>query len=553
MKKIFIQNGLLLSATVLLALGACSKNNDVINDDNQNEDKRITETLSLKADTKVTLSDALALAWEDGDKIAVWTGTSDASGSFQDCAVSSDAITVTLDDASYHRFNYAVYYNGTTSPSYSAGTLSVTLPDTYDYAEVSGTRNPVPMVAKNLHTDGDVLHFYAVGALARIAVPGIPNTANKLVVTFDKDVTGSFAVSGPDTASPSIAAATASTKNVVTINLTANADYAGAVINIPVPTGTISVTKVEAKLDDAVVATVNDVITSWAATRTKGKKATAAFAPSIYSLIVAPGNLYTDSGNLCMSDKPYDHVYPATTNDVYDLTDDTKYSAYNRTYFNWNEAFIVMSSTKMPTMVQANTTQNSTDGYTKTFYEKSWHMPSYDELIGFMGYTVGKSGTIPARPGAKVTVYAGGSEASISPFSNARYAKVTLTDYEDGTPKNAKASGLIIFPDNVEITLNLETLAGTLNAKGSKFSAKTITKANLDALIGAGCAFLDANGFYNNGSYLNLNLGFRPMHTYSEDASNFTRLGWTNTDNQWSGSTTKNGFWLPIRLVRPVE
>lgn len=548
MKKIFTYNTLLLSATIFLALAACSKNNEVINEP-QNEDKAITETLTLQAETKVTMTDARELAWEDGDKIAVWTGTSDSSGEFQTCLVDSDLITVSLADASYHRFNYAVKYSGSTLPALSSGTLSITLPDEYDYDDVSGTKNPVPFVAKSLYTEGTTLSFRAVGALARIAVPGIPATANKLVVTFDKDVTGSFAVSGPDTAAPSIAASAATSKNVVTVNITPNTDYAGAVINIPVPTGSISVTSVVAKLDDAVIASVNSVVSGWNAARAHGKKATAAFAPSMASMVLAPGNLYTSSGTLAISPNCYDHIYLSEV-----ASYESSYSASDRVLFNWNEIYFLMSSTGLTTMPSSSDATTAHSGSYESLAKSdfgdgySWRVPSSNDWAEIIHGPLAAS-----RPGAKLTYTVGAAAAKTK--EGAQMTRISLTDY---TLEHTGALGLLIFPDNIEITATFEGgKEASINTSGASADALTITKSNLDALISAGCAFLPTNGmFLTGGASVSNATAAANYYSSTENADNTANANRARIQNKSTVVTqayAKGGLWCGVRLVRPVE
>lgn len=562
MKKIFTYNTLLLSATIFLALAACSKNNEVINEP-QNEDKAITETLTLKAETKVTMTDARELAWEDGDKIAVWTGTSDSSGEFQTCLVDSDLITVSLADASYHRFNYAVKYSGSTLPALSSGTLSITLPDEYDYDDVSGTKNPVPFVAKSLYTEGTTLSFRAVGALARIAVPGIPATANKLVVTFDKDVTGSFAVSGPDTAAPSIAASAATSKNVVTVNITPNTDYAGAVINIPVPTGSISVTSVVAKLDDAVIASVNSVVSGWNAARAHGKKATAAFAPSMASMVLAPGNLYTSSGTLAISPNCYVNIFNNSSVDDYNTSDNTKYSSANRTHFNCNELYFLMNSSgtgNMPSKDNATTNYDNASTYATLIKNdfgdgKNWHVPSQTDWQAIFSNT-------PSRPGSKLDLTIG-SSAPVEK-DNSHFLRITVCDYNGELGNGAEDAfcGFLLFPDNVALSatfvaLDIADINKTSNSSGdatnTAFTRTKITKENLDKLISEGCAFLPAAGMVNNVAFSNHNLVCNYLSSTQSSASNDVRLRAQRNTIGYAVSTGKASPFCSVRLVRPVE
>lgn len=509
MKKNYLY--IMVAGAVIAVLAGCSKENNSSEDPSTKGTRTETIRLAMENDTKVTL-ETTSFAWEDGDAIAVWTGTADDNGSYQSCSVLDNSITVILDEGATRR-NYAVYPSSVKDDAnYGQSTLKVNLPSSYDYADVSGIKTPVPMVAAN--TAENNLTFYSVGAIVRLAVNGIPNTANKLEVTFDKDVTGSFEVSGPETTSPAISTSTNTGENVVTINLTAGNDYSGAVINIPVPTGALSVSSVVAKNDDAVITTAvgsGKIFTiGWEASRAHGKKATAAFTPSFGSIIVAPGNLYTEGGTLKMASNYYDYVYNASAeNDFKEAT----YNTANRTHFNFNEAYHLMHGTApseltytlattdeigdRPAMVKSDIVGGDS---------KAWYIPDYKELWDLTGYESGSSVFQKVRPGAKVRNGDSGEYTT-----GWMWVKVLVSGMgdkgissSDGTAESLASNyqaGLLLFPDNMEITGTFGSL-GTQNSASSAFNTTTLTKGNLDALITAGCAFLPAAGRYST-SYNN--------------------------------------------------
>lgn len=526
MKKIY---AFILSGAAILAVTACNKETQV--EDPAQNNGPVYETLSVKigTETKVTLNTGAAKSsFESGDKIAVWT----EPGAFQTCLVDAEG-KITVDVSSGPRFGFAVYYNGATLPTFAnKNTLKITLPDTYDYADVAGTKNPVPMVAQNGIGDASDMIFYAACALARITVSGIPATADKLLITFDKDVTGEFPVDGPGTQDPSISAEPLSTKNVVTINLTPGTDYSGAVINIPVPVGTISAS-VQAKAGDNVLETKTSVINSWSAARAKGKKATAAFTPSMYSMVLAPGNLYTDGdGNLKISSTSYDHIYAFSSSGVY-ANDAETYSAKNRTHFNFNETYFLMKGEALDN-TKAFTNQDTYDLEKSDISggdSKTWRVPTMDEWINLINSN--------NRPGSKVRNGSGGEYES-----GWKYAYVSVsgmgtagTSNIDGTspmaintlyPYTDYQAGLLLFPDNVEIT---GSFGDGLVKNTNKF-----TKSTLDELITAGCAFLPAVGRWYNDKFEHVGTrGFywactkdsdwKHLYFYLDSGDYFTRNG----------------------------
>ena len=510
MKKIYT---FILTGAAILALAACNK--DLQIEDNSQINGPVYETLSVKvgseATTKVTLdgtNDSKSV-FEDGDQIAVWTTKN--SGEFQDCTVSSGQITVDLTGGAT-REKYAVYYNGATTPTFDGTTLTITLPDTYDYDDVADDKNPVPMVAVNDASDAtNDLVFYAVCGLARITVTGIPATANKLEVIFSHDVTGSFTVTGPGTSTPSISAAAKNSNYVVTINLIPGTDYTGAVINIPVPTGTISA-YMTAKVDDKVLNSVPDVLYNWAADRASGKKTDPHFGVSMYSMRLAPGNLYTEGGTLKMAANYYEHIYKFGNNG--DYANDVSYNPSNRTHFNYNETYLLMKEGSLAGPSPAYENRDSYESPAVTRNDISgapggnWRVPS---LADWTAMTTG------ARPGATLNATVGTNPSSSS--AGWKFIKVLVTNMEgkgtsgwDGATVTALAAdatapstdyqaGLLIFPDNVEIDGTFTVLGTQNKTDACAYATTQITKTDLDDLIDAGCAFLPSVGRWSSSSF----------------------------------------------------
>lgn len=553
--------GLLLTASIVLATASCSKQEEFDTDVNQNQGGALTETLKLNIDTKVTLSDALEAAWEDGDQIAVWTGTSETEGQFQTCRISSNSIVVSFADETYHRYNYAVHYCGKTLPEYSEGTLTVTLPDEYNYAEVSSTKNPVPMVAKSLYTEGSTLSFYSVGALARIKLDGIPAATKYIDVTFDKDVTGTFVVSGLGTEAPYISSSDVTDKNVVRVTLpayTTNYDqYIDAYLNLPIPQGTVSVSSV-VTYDNAgnrlATNTGGAVISGWNALRTRAKKATASFAPSFHNLIIAPGNFYTKNGEMKISDNAYTNIYNGTKTFT-DTPDD--YSPNDRTIFTWNELYVMLNTGLMPTYEQATDNQHGVDMSTMTFEAlgKTWHVGTVDEYLSIFGL----NGS-PQRPGATVNITKPDGTAQ-KPQS--RWVKLTI---EETTVENSTAAlrGVLVFPDNKTINITFETYKGNLdgNSTGNKFPDKSISFEILNDLItNQGCAFLPAVGNYKfaTNAYDNMETA-ASIATATENPDNDEQFKWWNMQTTNLSMANHPGFLdkanaraVSVRMLRPVE
>ena len=627
MNKNTIKTGLLLSAALMLSLVACNRVLEEV-DSVSKEKGADVEVLTLIAEpqTKATLGNEAenpTKTWEDGDMIAVWAGKTETNGSFQNCSVFSSTVSVDLYVGTLHRFNYAVYpykytVDGDVIPSYNAGTgaLSVTLPATYDYATVGGTKNPVPMVAKNLYTDGNDLTFYTVGALARILVSAIPSRASKLVVSFDKTVTGSFTVQDLSTLgtsnAPYIAVDPASSASTVTINLIPGADYIGAAINIPVPTGTVNVISVAAYDGETLLTTVGSneskVITNWSAARAHGKKASVAYTRSIGSMIVSPGKVYTDGvGALQMAENWYSHMYVLSgatddgTGKAVDVSVNsfgydgdpigTGYSIANRTHFNWNEMYHLFHGTALTWALASDNTSTSTADeeldypMSKVFNTVTWRVPSETDGLSLFGIN---------RPGATLNGHSGWKFVKILVTDMGTNGGTTVLGGDPETtsaqskllvgPGTTYQAGLLFLPDNVvfedvEFAAELPDYNERADFGAGEYVRIKITRDELNnKLIAGGCAFFPAVGHWTPGEnaehvkyrmngvgsyvcYMTSTQG-RPINT----TSSYIDYAHCITATKGGVGLSNNGYWYNasqqkedyqnIRLVRdafPVE
>ena len=185
------------------------------------------------------------LTWTEGDQVAVHVGNS-----YQTAEITpSDGHLAVSETASAYRNHYAVYpASAADAANYGNSTLKVNLPASYDISDIvsgaSATRtadfSPCPMVAVN-DTDDSILRFHHVGGLLRITLTGVKAATKTVTVTFDKDVTGSYAVSDPATDYPTITTGGTATNNVVTFTVASSSVGSTSVpivLNVPVPCGT---------------------------------------------------------------------------------------------------------------------------------------------------------------------------------------------------------------------------------------------------------------------------------------------------------------------------
>ena len=555
MKKIYT---FILTGAAILALAACNK--DLQIEDNSQINGPVYETLSVKvgseATTKVTLdgtNDSKSV-FEDGDQIAVWTTKN--SGEFQDCTVSSGQITVDLTGGAT-REKYAVYYNGaTTTPTFDGTTLTITLPDTYDYDDVADDKNPVPMVAVNDASDAtNDLVFYAVCGLARITLTGIPATADKLHLEFSHKVTGEFTVTDPGTTTPSITGAISS--SAVTINLIPGTDYTGAVINIPVPLrdgGGDAYAHISARIGTSTSELVFKNISSWMPARAKGKKFTVNFTPSIYSMTFTKGNLYSDGGTLKIASNWYSNIY--TDNTSYE---EATYSASNRSHFNFNETAALMNST-------GSTHSAAPDPGTFIWTTATTNVGSFEDnyvFINYQSYRVPTQAeweavtTGTSRPGAYLS-----SDGGSTYTDGWKFVKVLVsgmgsdgTSSSNGTAYAANSdyqAGLLLFPDNVEITGTFAKL-GTQNARAAAYNTTNITKENLNVLITDGCAFLPAVGCWKDTSFELVGTTGAYWSCTKYNADKGYGLTFNNSGLVPSYKLDKSVFFSSVRLVQDLQ
>ena len=188
-------------------------------------------------DTKAAISDALAFTWTAGDQIAIHT-TAGYKNTSALASGGSKSATFTVDLGGGTRQNYAIYpASAAVAGHATTGDLQVHYADTYTYNS-NADFSPMVMIAKGNVPDAD-LSFKHVGALVRMTVNNIPPSATKVTFTFGYAVTGDFAVSNPDTETPTVSTTASASNNVVTFNLPAHAGvwWDNKVFNIPVPNG----------------------------------------------------------------------------------------------------------------------------------------------------------------------------------------------------------------------------------------------------------------------------------------------------------------------------
>jgi len=199
--------------------------------------------------------------WNEGDEIAIHY----QGGKYETYAVSpnSDPTTGSVISSSVGgkvRNDFAIYPASAAVVTADGAAPKVNFPAEYDLTALSGvdaTYAPALLLAANV-PDED-LAFYHAGGLVRFILTDLAATTTKIVVTFDKNVTGEFDVVTNDTDEPIPYVETAEGSNTaVTFTLTsAEINTDGSLeLNLPVPCGTYEWARVEIYAGDTKLTTL---------------------------------------------------------------------------------------------------------------------------------------------------------------------------------------------------------------------------------------------------------------------------------------------------------
>ena len=256
--KSLLKYTLLLLGPAVLLLSGCELEQAPEWDEPAPLSAGIEPSAEVTADTKTSYdSEVGKFIWSEGDQIAIHysngeyvTGTLEADGT-----EGYKKVSVTAPEGKSRDF-YAVYpATAAVADNYGNPVLQVTFPASYDISAIvngSGSfeESRCPMVAVNNPAKTE-LDFYHVGGLLRMKMSLLDQNSAFVRFTFDKDVTGDYAVANPTTATPTFTTQGSAANNVVTVTLN-NSQGIGYrsydtpfYVNVPVPCGTYSNIKVE--------------------------------------------------------------------------------------------------------------------------------------------------------------------------------------------------------------------------------------------------------------------------------------------------------------------
>lgn len=207
--------------------------------------------------------------WTSGDHVAIYVSGGSGAVGYQTGTVNTSNNTVAIDIEPGQSFaNYAVYPDGfQNAANYSGATPGVIYPSSYSFtghADLStGTYSMAPMMAV---CGDDVLNFFHVGGMLRLALSNVPAEAAKLKLTFVgmSDVCGTCTVTNPGTLKAT-SAITSGGGNVLTV--TGFTRSATMYVNVPLPCGNYSsLTAIRVKVldgSDNQLANVSKTATGW--------------------------------------------------------------------------------------------------------------------------------------------------------------------------------------------------------------------------------------------------------------------------------------------------
>ena len=246
MKK---NNILLVTVSLAVLALSCAKETAGI-DNTEAPVGLVTLRATVEPRTRVSIeSETGKFFWSKDDRIAVNTGAG---------YILSDALEAGGESASYkvdlngaERQNFAIYPVGAAVAGHeTAADLQVSLPAGYALTSLVSEFSPVVMIARDNTAENDLLTFRHVGGLFRLAVKDVPKGVNKLTVTFDRDVTGTFTVENADSDNPTISTTASTGANTVTFTFPALSGMQDVTLNVPVPTGTYGLITVKSWVDD---------------------------------------------------------------------------------------------------------------------------------------------------------------------------------------------------------------------------------------------------------------------------------------------------------------
>ena len=477
--------------------------------------------------TKVAIADTYGanFTWSAGDQIAVHS----SDGSYHTLTLLTGAgeASATFEGELGGSQDYYAVYPATAKvdANYGNSTLQVTLPDSYTIDGSMGTTSQLPMIAVNT---GNTLTFNHVGAIYRLTLDDVPAGTDKITVTFDKDVTGTFTVTDPGTAAPYIVTTAGSTGRTVTFNLSSplTAETDGFVLNIPVPTGTYSG-------EIKVVTTGGSKLRAWfpnprTITRASGRKLAGALIPAPAGFggpfTYEGEEYYISQGNMYKTATGY-ALYDDWTGglDQYGGTLPGTQTWTGNSYFNW-----VHLAGLFDTSINTGANENIDNDQTPISGCKLPTRLQWDAFADF--YSVIRTGS------------------TVNGTAECRFALIQLTGYTNGSISNPV--GVLLIPDGLTMTGMSRTFTWNVESTSGNTG---VTVAQVQEYIDRGCVFLPAAGYVNDDGTAFSNGGDRGYYWASTSWGNLYSWYISLHATYLGSGYIDKGRYHTVRLIREME
>ena len=594
-----------VSAAAVCLLAACSKNAEL--DAPVPEVINATPTLVCAvAETdpglKSSVSDAGAFAWSTGDQAALYSGGWQLSSALEATYDGTNSATfefpagINEGRADFAVFPASLVFDGSSvrpnsASNHTSSALTISLPDSYELAQVQDAMVPPMMIATNA-PDG-ALEFKHIGAVLRFTLNSVPKQTRSITFDFNgKKVQGEFTLSDVAPGTTAVEAVdTEGDDDIITVLTPGISEFtSGLVVNIPVPLGTYGNVTITTLDEDS--HKINGL--------TLPVKKSAAWAPSrkalgkrevtlpVFTLnadgkkvVFAPGNLQAVIGTAAVANgapavasqwkfasEQYDCVGRGTTagdggTNHANLAEGATVDLFcfvgaNATYDSYGLVIAQDAASATHYGNTASETLKSDFGHNiiEDYTPDTWETPlSAEQVYVFTGRQSGVLTTLNGKP--------------------ARYVRIKIKDvptfYNATAATSWKAApfthrfGLLLFPDKYEHPSDVALPpADNINAAKIKWEpGETDTKlveytlSDWEKLEAAGCVFLPAAGIrqYNGGKWQigQLNAWAYYLCKNGNAATTNIRLAGQPADTYFNagGSARNNGS--AVRLQRQVN
>ena len=572
MKKLYLS----IPALLLLAV-SCEKeelNNSLIEKNPVPQVEMITETVSgaRGTATKATISDTDAsFAWADGDDVAVhisngkyvYTSDEGAHGATITDVIyhSDDASFTVVYEAGYSRDAFAVYPSTIVAKDAAnfgqeGYSLDVTLPGSYQLAQVSGETSPCPMIATN--EAGQGWNFFQLCGLLRIAVNYIPASAKRLEIDFNgKKVCGDFSIASPVVPGTSAIETSADeAHDVITITKDGSDVVLGetsVMLNIPLPAGEYTNLTITA-YDALTIRTMTRPFNRTTTNRMAFKR-TATF-PSIKTAFrgyeVSTGILERSkvgdadatysltAGEMILTADPdgknEHYALPAGCNPFEPAVNYKNSAALNKYFLKW-----LVLRDELGAITNGNNINPTSDKL-----PAGWQFPTGGNKTSSDWGKI-----IFGTPKSTITV--NGTAVTSNAYAMVRVSFESGNSYgvDEGT-----YYGMLLLRDGITIP------SGYLSKVGpAKYDDNPVlNETQFEYLIQKGCLFVSATGYYSETfkSWRELNTSWQDGYYWSCNYLEATKFYFftfsnaTNTPSVTSSSTSGNKNYYVVKLVKPV-